>query len=522
MKIPPYFSRPLFAAAVLAAGPALAADGNVDVNAELATLKKQFAEQQALIEQQQKQLNQLQKPSADQKLDAQRAKEIRELVDDVLRDAEQRNSLNAGGPIAGFDRGFFIATPDGNNTLRFNATAQVRYVATHRNDNFSQGVRTVVPGGVPPAPVVRTTTTTNDDFESGFQLRRLQLNFQGNVISPEWIYRFRLSADAEGGTFRPDYAYIGYVIDGNSDIIVGQFKAPFLREELVGSARQLAVERSFTADYFTADYVQGVQYNWWQDRLQLTGALHDGSYSWRTDFDADRTNLAAAARAEYILVGDVSLIRDKNRRQISDFTSWVGELPAVVLGAAVDYEWGESSGTVTQTSPATATIAGPSPNIFKYTADISIEGGGWNAFVAFIGQAIDDNEQSAIVSGVDVLQNASQYGLVAQAGAFVIPDKLEPFVRFEWINFDNYYYRNDGGTIQTWVTGAATPPFIPADELRIVTTGANYYFAKHNAKLTADVQYILDAVPVANRGQGILASPDGDQIVGRVQLTLNF
>src|SRR6185503_3166641 len=96
-------------------------------------------------------------------------------------------------------------------------------------------VRTAIPGGTAGAPAVtRVTTTENDDWEAGIQQRRLQLNFQGNVISPKWTYRARLAADAEGGTARVDYAYVGYQVTPEINVIAGQFKGPFLREEMVG------------------------------------------------------------------------------------------------------------------------------------------------------------------------------------------------------------------------------------------------------------------------------------------------
>lgn len=45
------------------------------------------------------------------------------------------------------------------------------------------------------------------------------------------------------------------------------------------------------------------------------------------------------------------------------------------------------------------------------------------------------------------------------------------------------------------------------DELGILTVGGNYYLRRHNAKLTLDVLYAFDPVPVDNTGAGAYVGP---------------
>jgi len=69
-----------------------------------------------------------------------------------------------------------------------------------------------------------------------------------------------------------------------------------------------------------------------------------------------------------------------------------------------------------------------------------------------------------------------QIAFVIQGGYMVIPDKLEPFIRYEYLDGDD----PDGS--------AATD-----DDAHILTFGVNWYFEKsHDAKFTADVVVLLD------------------------------
>ncbi len=62
-----------------------------------------------------------------------RAAEIRTLVSDVLADSETRSSLQGSGATAGYDDGFFMASPDGNWKFKINVLDQVRFVYNQNN-----------------------------------------------------------------------------------------------------------------------------------------------------------------------------------------------------------------------------------------------------------------------------------------------------------------------------------------------------------------------------------------------------
>lgn len=431
-------------------------------------LEERLSAQDATIAQQQEQIERLLAGAGADWLTESRAEEIRSLVQDVLADADTRASLLADGGGAGYDRGFFLASPDGNFKLKLNIEGQIRYIY-----NSSE------------------QTGTGDEDVAGFQLRRTRLDFRGHAITPDLTYRVRINADRASGTVSLETAYIGYEITDDLNITVGQFKPAFLREEFVSGFRMLAVERTYVADYFTVDYTQGAELNYTNDWLRVFASVHDGSYAPNSEFNADRTNLGFAGRAEFLLAGDW--------KQFDDFTSLPGEKFAVLLGVAGGYEFGESG------------LAADLPNVFKWTADISAEFGGFNLFAAIVGQSFDNTTGFAGLGGAD------QIGFVVQGGAFVYKDKLELFGRYEWTDFDGFYYRNSGSGTQ-----GGTGALAGNDEVSFLTFGGNYYINKHNLKLTLDAVFALDSVPVSNTGAGIVSSPDDGQVALRSQLQWSF
>src|SRR5690606_14875271 len=99
----------------------------------------------------------------------------------------------------------------------------------------------------------------------------------------------------------------------------------------------------------------------------------------------------------------------------------------------------------------------------RWTVDGLFKTGGLSIFGAVVGQ-MDTQKQAA--SAFESSTEFDDIAAVAQIAYMVIPDKLEPFVRYEWIGFDDARGVNDG---------------------HLMTVGANYYLNKHNAKFTADV-----------------------------------
>ncbi len=114
------------------------------------------------------------------------------------------------------------------------------------------------------------------------------------------------------------------------------------------------------------------------------------------------------------------------------------------------------------------------------------------------------------------LNGANQYGIVAQAGVFAVRDVVELFGRYEWMDFGGVYYRNAGGAMQ------AGSRDLGVSHLRIATAGANWYLRGEAAKLSADLQWTGDPVPVDNTGVGLLRFDRGNEVAMRTRFQWRF
>ncbi len=422
----------------------------------------------------------LKNDSNDHWLTDKRAQEVRALVEEVIADADTRASLLSDGLTAGHQNGaFYIGSHDGKFLLQIGGLIQARYLYNHRG---------VAPGG-------------NDQFdtdESGFDMARIRLEVAGYIGDPRFTFAIRFGPDREDAEVLGEKAVIGYHPTDAISFYAGDDKAGFLREETTSPAMQLAVERSLMAEIFTAGYIQGIWVTWQvNDSLQLYASLNDGVRSGEQDnefnssfitapvgdgdlgpihksFFLDRTDIAGTFRIDYKLAG--------NWAQYQDFSAWSGEPFAAFIGAAIHLELGE-----TGSSPGGG-ASGSNDSFLLWTIDGSIEYNGFNIFAAAAGLHTD------LESG----DNLDMYGIVLQAGYMIIPDKLEPFARVEWIDLDG---RNAGGK----------------NDIIIVTVGANYYLLRHQAKFSADVLWVANNMP-SSATLGLQDNQSFDQTLGHLGL----
>jgi phosphate-selective porin OprO and OprP len=438
------------------------AESNNDALSQIAELKQELA--------------QLKQENSQDWLTEQRSAEIRGIVQDVLADADTRTSLQSSGAMAGYNNGFFLASPDGNFSLKVGGQVQVRWTMNSAKDQ-------------------------NTDW--GFENRRTKLDFSGNVFSKDWTYRVRAAfnqgtsdssttADTNAnGAAAIDFAYIEKAMDNGMSIRVGQFNAPWMREVIVDSAYQLAAERSVLAQLFGQGYSQGVQFTYAMDNMRFMGGAFDGiggqsSYntsqynSQNTNWDATTTNYAFAGRADFKISGDWS--------QFDDFSSFKGEEAGMMAGVAVAYERGNWN-------------AGANNGVkeFGITGDFTWDFGGASLFASAVWVNTDNP---------NVDDTANPWGVSVQGGYFVT-EEAELFARYEYINFD-------------------TPGGGDTSKYNGLTFGANYFFAK-GVKATVDFTYNLkslsgDSASAALNGAGLRQDINGEdgQWALRAQLQLLF
>ena len=462
----------------LCAGPVLANADDADsrVDAENQTLRAELAQMK-------QRLQRIEAEQGETWLNERRAEEVKTLIAEVLSDADTRASLLDEAVTAGHDgKHFFLRSANGNFLMEIAGHMQLRFIANWADDPFvDNDTAAVEPSpGDPGSPADPGTPDGEDDEsldegESGFTLRRTKLKFSGHITAnPKIGYKIVLAAERDGGDWLTEDFEINHKFANGVKIKGGQFKLPFLRQELVSSSKQLAVDRGSATEYFTLDRGQGIGFSYGTDNVKLNWAVSDGADSENLDWAGDATDIALTGRADVKLAG--------NWKQMDDFSAWSGEETAAFVGGAVHWEAGETG------TPAVDN------NVFLWTADGLVEFNGFGLMAAVMGLHTDN----------DVAPDFDDYGVQVEAGVFIIPDKLQPFVRYDWIDVD------------------------AADEMNLITVGFNYYLKKHDAKFTMDVVHAFDTLFDTGRNfndpasSGLGLRDDVDEQDGQTALRAQF
>ena len=430
-------------------------------------------------------------------LNEERAGEIRGLVQDVLLDSQSRTSLQDSGMSAGYKsgKGFFLANQDGSFSLRITGQIQTRWVLNHTKQSFAN----------------RGTDTDNSPQNTwGFQIRRAKVKFKGNVIDPTWKYAIN-GAFGSDGVFDFEEVMLSKVFENGITMTLGQFKTPWLREELVSSSRQLAVERSVVNEFFNQDRAVGLLVAWKNDDWSLAGSYNNGQRTLLsaderyTNFTDNPTKWAFSARAEYKLSGDWS--------DFKGFNGGIDQDQAVMIGVAVmgqRYNNQVQDGTLP--GAPDAAVDYDNSTVWGVTADISAKFDNISLFAAGVFQQYDTKgiEATAPNTAFD-FSEYTPWGFVVQGG-YSINDEWELFSRYE----------NGNVPIEDLTTG--NPNFDTRGGVAsILTVGANW-FINSKVKFTADwgMNFASDLNLFDDPGDGWRDSGTNDEWVLRAQLQLLF
>jgi phosphate-selective porin OprO and OprP len=321
----------------------------------------------------------------------------------------------------------------------------------------------------------------DNDITLGFQNAITALNVSGNIANENWGYfvQFEFSDATTSGDALLDDAYGTYKMGNGWRWTFGQFKLPLYREELVGDQYQLFANRSVLNSTFTQMRSQGIQLSHEGDAWQFYAAFSDGVRTANTDFtSAAEADWAFTGRANFKWAGDWKQARDFTSFQNSDFFGMVG--------FAGHYQDGGS------------TVGTADVTLWDLTADVSIEGNGWNVFAA----GIYSNFEPAV--GDDV----ADMGFIVQGGLFLAP-QWEIIAGYDMVIPDD-----DRGTLD--------------GELSTIRVGVNHYVIpeSHAVKFTVDFSYFLDAqdesIAPVDTLTGLLASGEDTQWNLRGQIQLAF
>ncbi|MDA0214295.1 MAG: porin [Planctomycetota bacterium] len=443
--------------------------------------------------------------NGDKWLTQQRAQEIRELVNDVLADSETRSSLQSAPLTAGWNKGFFISSADGNFTLEVSGEIQARFAFNNQ----------------PSAN--RVPSNDSESAEYGFEMRRVKIGFDGNILDPSWTYKIRLgwnqnfpitqtSTNFQNTLNNPvlEQAFIRKDFGNGFAVKTGQWKSNFNYEESVSSTDQQLVERTLVNQYFNTKWIQGVELEYQTEHLRANVNYNDGG---------GNRNLGVASlgnesgnNVEWATAGRVALKLAGEWKQFREVMSFRGSDDGMQIAAAYNWQRGGSNNVFH------GDFVGNSDGVnLSYTADFNARFSGVSFFAAFLG--------NTFYSRPDGAAPVNSYGAVVQGGYFVSED-VELAARWEWLNVS-------GGTTDI-ATGPTpgTASAINAQHFSIYTVGANYYISKNAIKLNGDVGYVVGGILFQNglynqfiSGADYRSDQTSDstgQVVLRIQLQLVF
>jgi len=381
---------------------------------------------------------------------------IRALVAEAMADAQARTSLVS--ETGGHDGRFFLQSADGQYRLTIYGFTQFRYTANWRD---------VGPGV--------------DDFDGGFSIPRSRLFFEG-TLPKDLAYRVRFGFNESSGDAILEHAFVTASLPDQWKLRAGQFSLALFRDDWIEAPRQLAVNASIVNVIFGQGNSQGLQVSReWED-VRIWGAFSDGLRTANTPFGGNNAEAALTGRVEWRAAGDWA--------RFNDYTSFKGSDFAMLLGVAAHWE---------TERPELAQLA--TDDLFYVTADIGIEGDGWNAFAALVYA-----HRNGTLADDPTITQTDDAGLIVQGG-FFLTEHIEAFARFDHLFADDDY--------------------AIIDDASSYTGGLNYYVfpGSHALKITANLIYAPDSyngTAAENNTSVGIRTADGDQWVFQWQLQVMY
>ncbi|TVQ76512.1 MAG: hypothetical protein EA380_08600 [Phycisphaeraceae bacterium] len=428
--------------------------------------------------------------------------EVRAIVAEALSDAQTRSSLLQSGASVGHDgRSFFIGDASGNFRLEIGGLVQTRYTMNFRDSKGDAQGR---------------------DFDSGFSIARSQLSFAGHVVNPNLFYGIKAEFngdDIDNGDFNLRDAFLGYRWDNGWQVKFGQFRTRFLQEDNILDEFQLAAERSLTNAFFRQGESQGIELGYLQEDFRIFLAFTDGFRSRNTQFTEGKTLFApefdpitgdlsngfdtaiGGGEADLAFTARADIKFSGMWDQFDSFTSMPGsgDAMAMMLGLAAHYEFTDSD---------RVTGAGGDAWYFSATADFTIQGDGWNFFVAGIwGHSDVSSVVTNEITGDTSSFEFDDFGIVVQGGIFIPDTDWEVFARYDVLFLDNDRFSSGDDNFST------------------ITVGTNWYWAGQAAKFTFDLQWFIDeatALTQDNAQVGYFRNTEKNQVALRFQFQLLF
>ncbi len=345
-------------------------------------------------------------------------------------------------------KGFTFTTPDEKFQLTLGGRMQFRYTFMD-NDG-----------------------TTQDT--SQWDAKRIRLIAQGYAYTKNLTYTLEFDPRAVTPTASKSLinAWLNYKLIDEAQIMVGQFKSPWARQELISDGSLQFVDRSIAVDAFKPSYEIGAM---------LNGKIANGlAYYYAGVFNgAGQTSTRSSNDNLFVARAVVN--------PLGDFSNYEADLetsPKPLLSIGANYfrntvNKSTSGGTASLdiSNPNYASSSGWLGKSFNKTgfsaANDKLDVDSYGADLAFKWMGL--SLQGEYLLGQAEAQSNGHLlraqGFYAQAGYTIIPKTLEVAFRYSYLDPD----RDKSNDLMTETIGAVS-----------------YYFNKHNLKLQGDVGNIHD------------------------------
>ena len=445
-------------------------------SSEIEELKQEI---QDIQRQNQQQIQQLQKKIED--LESQRAEDKAQVQKVVTEQKEAwYNKFKAG-----YKKGFFLESDDGNFELKMKIRAQLRLSVDNTDDK----------------------ETGDKNTATDFNIRRFRVYWEGHAFRPWFNYVFVMSGDNNGNLDLKD-TYIDAAYDTRIFPRLGQFKVPFNREELTSSSELQLVDRSIVNEEFKWGRDRGVAaYGLLANMITYGFGVYNGDgrngtskdsnllYVGRIQFNPCCGKLAYSSGGSFPIGGAYKLepMNFKEREPILAFGIAGATLPGLNIAQKTP-----DNDLKTRMNDLGLQFA----DVSAITADVNFKYQIFSITGEYDGRWI--KPKGAASDAVFPASVASTYydqGFEGQAGIFLIPHVLELAGRYAYVRYD----RQDG------LLGPDER--LPKNEWA-VTPGINWYLSRsNNWKIQLDYNYIKTS---------FLTGADTNENLFRIQLQTYF
>jgi len=261
-------------------------------------------------------------------------------------------------------------------------------------------------------------------------------------------------------------AVIDYTVGGGWYVRGGQYKLPFLKEELVADTHGLSAERSITNSIFTGGRGQGVGFGYRDETFRFMADYSDGFNTPNTPFSGDGNGGIVVGAADYAFTFRGEYAFAGNLDDWKQFTSMQDDEFKAYIGAAFHVQGAQSD----QDNAVGGVGIDLGPNdpqrYVSYTIDAGFKGSGFSLFAAFVGA--NSRFLDSVVLNTNQYEDFNDFGInVTGAWRFINTDEI--FARW-----DGLFYDGDRFAPQA------------EDNYHFLTVGWNHYFAGQAARFTVD------------------------------------